>query len=340
MRILVVKHGALGDVVRTAFILRPLVEKYGAATKIDWITDANSVPLLAWNPYISSIVVLGATECVPMGDKTIVVSSISTDTYYDWVISLDDEYRAADIASSISCKKLTGAYVSNGTVCYTDDSARWFDMGLISRHGKAEADRLKKNNKLSHKEILENILDIKIEKPLFLLSPENTKPLIINKKSLPAIGLNLGAGRRWESKKLSSLQADALVERLIRDSWEPYLFCGPEDEEYISGIVKRSRKPIQLVRPKTTQEYAAWIACMDCVISSDSLGMHLAIAQSIPTVAFFAPTSAAEIEMFGRGAKVTSEASDYCTYKSVVDTTTITADRIISALYELRESYQ
>ena len=70
-------------------------------------------------------------------------------------------------------------------------------------------------------------------------------------------------------------------------------------------------------------------------VTSDSLGMHIAIARGIPVVAFFAPTSAAEIDLFGAGEKVISTAPDYCSYRPDADNSTITAGRLGEAVLRL-----
>ncbi len=49
-------------------------------------------------------------------------------------------------------------------------------------------------------------------------------------------------------------------------------------------------------------------------------------------VAFFAPTSAAEIELYGRGAKVASTAPDACSYRPDADNSTVTVERLLDAI--------
>ena len=63
--------------------------------------------------------------------------------------------------------------------------------------------------------------------------------------------------------------------------------------------------------------------------SSDSLAMPLAISQRVPIVAFFAPTSASEIDDFGLVWKVVSSADDYCSYLKDSDNRSITAARLL-----------
>ncbi len=81
-------------------------------------------------------------------------------------------------------------------------------------------------------------------------------------------------------------------------------------------------------------EFAALIKNLDYLISSDSLALHLAIAQKIKNLSFYAPTSAQEIGTFGTGIKIQSTADDYCSYKKDADNTTITVERICNAFYE------
>ena len=46
---------------------------------------------------------------------------------------------------------------------------------------------------------------------------------------------------------------------------------------------------------------------VDVVVTGDSLGMHMAIALGKHVVAFFGPTSAPEIDLYGRGVKLVSD---------------------------------
>ena len=57
MNILIIKIGALGDVVRTSFIAQALKEKYNSNNpKIFWITSDKAKPLFINNPYIYRII--------------------------------------------------------------------------------------------------------------------------------------------------------------------------------------------------------------------------------------------------------------------------------------------
>ena len=53
-RILIIKTGALGDVLRTTVLLEGLIEK-NVHPRITWITKRNAAPLLQNNPYIDEL---------------------------------------------------------------------------------------------------------------------------------------------------------------------------------------------------------------------------------------------------------------------------------------------
>ena len=79
---------------------------------------------------------------------------------------------------------------------------------------------------------------------------------------------------------------------------------------------------------RSVLDYAAKIKACDFIISTDSLGLHLAISQAVPNISFYAPTSAAEIDTFGTGTKLTSSTDDYCSYSVNADNSSITANKI------------
>lgn len=60
------------------------------------------------------------------------------------------------------------------------------------------------------------------------------------------------------------------------------------------------------VKFETPKDYINWINSCDIIVTSDSLGMHIALALEKKVVALFGETSRNEIEMYGRGVKLSS----------------------------------
>ena len=213
-------------------------------------------------------------------------------------------------------------------------------MGIHSRYGLAKADQLKKLNTKSHCQIFSKIFNVdNVEPNIFF--PEFDIDLygsdIVNKK---LIGINAFAGGRWKSKQLDSNQLEQLVKELVTDdSFVEYgvvlIGQGDDFQENKALIDRNNYSSDKIVAADTSSslfELINLIGKLNILISSDSLAMHLAIAQKVKTVAFFSPTSAVEIDGFGVCEKIQSRLSDYCSYKSDSDNSDITADRILVKL--------
>lgn len=324
--ILIIKYGALGDVIRSAYILPGIKNKY-PDSQITWITSESAFDLLKFNPYIDRLI----------SDKNKIELHGNE---FDWLISLEDEPSYYEIANKIKFNKISGAYEKDSKMYYTEDMSLWFDMGLISKFGKEKADELKKENKLNHSEIFEKSLSIEIKSPTFFNDPlveEQAQFKLQSSKN--KIGLNLSSGKRWTSKALKETEAVVLIEKLLSIGNSIYLLGGVDDLSYNISLknIFSDNPNVIILKPMSILEFASIIKTMDFIISSDTMALHLAISQNIKTVSFYAPTSAVEIDVFNTGKKVASTSDDYCSYKKETDNSSITADRIFTELLKLQK---
>lgn len=346
--ILILKTAALGDVLRTTSILEGLHERH-APCRVTWLTAPGAVDLVRTHPLVHEVVAFDARAPHGSPSKAGALERLQR-TRWTRVISLDDEEPLCALASSLATDSLSGACLdAGGKRAYTDDVAPWFDMGLLSRLGKAEADRLKVENRRSHPEIYAAMLGIRMGKPKLVL-PRAALDFAAAWRARngvegrrPLIGLNTGAGGRWVSKQLSEERtvelAGALARELgPREGRATFVLLGGEAETERNRRIREglARVPtgLSFADAGTTNallDFAALVAGLDLLITSDSLALHMAIAADVPVVAFFAPTSAAEIELYGRGEKVLSTASDYASYRPDADNATITVPRLVEA---------
>ncbi len=339
--ILILKTGALGDVLRTTSIL-PGLRKCFPAARIEWVTAPAARDLVAAHPE------LAAVHLVSPKDEASVAELGHELAQRAWghVISLDDEEPLCRLASSLKATRLSGAYLDgDGQRVYSVDVAPWFDMGLLSVHGKQVADRMKVENTRSHAEIYAEMLDVPMGRPALPLSTasvEHAKSFYKRVQAAPGaklIGLNTGAGGRWTSKQLSVECVAAFAAELVAASEHTLHFIvlgGPEEAERNRGLCAAlsEARGVSFSDAGTDNamlDFAALVDGLDLLVTSDSLALHLAVARETPLVAFFAPTSAAEIELFGLGEKVQSTAPDYCSYKRDADTSTLTPERLVAA---------
>lgn len=312
MDILVIKLGALGDVIRTTAILPGLKAKYRGCS-IDWVTKKGSYDFLLNNKFLRRIFLIEDAKSLPK---------------YDLVISLDDDYEICELASRTG-SKIIGSCLENGKKTYTQDSSEWFDMGLLSKFGKKKADELKSKNKKTYQQIMYEILGLEYRKqePMLALDRKYTdfgsdfaERHSIRKSDI-FIGINTGAGGRWEDKKLGIEKTAELIDKLSQiKNARILLFGGPEE-------IKRNAKIKELAKTKVIDagcnnsllEFASLVGLCSVIVTSDSLALHIGVALKKKVVAFFCPTPSAEIELYGRGIKILPKIGCLACYKPKCD---------------------
>jgi heptosyltransferase-2 len=204
--------------------------------------------------------------------------------------------------------------------------------------GKARADELKKLNQRGHADIFKEVFEVPSVRPEFHGNPRLERWAMEEFRAPgPLIGINPCAGGRWPSKELRLEELNSLVDAILagdtpfgQDCTVVLIGAGPDRRRNLELASRRAGRRILV--PDTDDSVlrlAAVISRLDAMITSDSLAMHLAISQRIPTLAFFAPTSAREIDDFGVVTKVISTAADYCSYRKDSDNSSITAVRLI-----------
>lgn len=315
--ILILKLGALGDVLRTTFLPGLYIHKYPSA-EITWVTDHNAVSLLKGHPSIQRIVAFQDTAA----------RDALKQEQFDLVISLDDEREACAFASTLQTKELHGAYLAeDGAVQYTASVEPWFGMGLLrpaELGGKQKADQLKAANRRTFQDIFTNMLGLSSvvrtvadTKPeLYLTLDElNAGHNFLEQHGLLSshliIGINAGAGIRWQLKWLSEEKTAALADALVPKYQATILLLGGVDEternKRIHQLCKEQTHVVFVQPSLSVRHFASIVNCCDLVIASDSLALHISLALQKQTVAFFGPTSPWEIEMFGLGKRVYKE---------------------------------
>jgi lipopolysaccharide heptosyltransferase II len=177
-KIVIIKLGALGDVVRTTPLLRAL------QGKVIWVTSESAVPLLKDNSHIARLVRFEQAAQTLRGEE------------FDIVMNLEDELPAASLASSLRARTLVGAFLDQGRIAYSPSAAPWFDMSLISKFGKAKADELKMQNRRSYQDFLFEMVGRHFQGEEYVLTPPpNHQPV------QGCVGIEARAGAVWPMKR-------------------------------------------------------------------------------------------------------------------------------------------
>ena len=207
---LIVKLGAMGDVLRTTSILRVL------DGPVTWVTRTASLPLLAGIPQIAEVVPLEAAGCL-------------RGRHFDLAACLDDEPEACRILDQVTWNRRVGAWLEDGHVRYTTEAAPWYDMGLVSRFGKERADELKRLNRRSYQEYLFEMFGRRFagEEYVFGYAPHDFRTT--------RVGVEMRADPRWQWKRW--IRYPELVERLRASGFEVVVFeQRPDLRDFIADV--------------------------------------------------------------------------------------------------------
>lgn len=310
-RLLIIKLDAMGDVLRTTALL-PVLAVARPGVAITWVTRRESTPLLERNPYITEVFEYGPDALLQLQTRS-----------FDRVINLDAGKTSAALANMANAKQKDGFVLDPlGYVQPTNAAARtWLEMGVF--------DDLKRQGARTYQDLMLEIIGCSGAEHRYVLelSEEERERGRAHLQrlgvdlSLPVIGLNTGAGHRWQLKQWREEGYLELIERLAkRRSVQFVLLGGPEERERHQRLLSRSRVPlIDSGCDNPVRHFAAIVAACNLVVAGDTLAMHLALALGRRAVILFGPTSSAEIEMYGMGEKVVPKMDCLVCYKPTCD---------------------
>jgi len=288
METLILKLGATGDVVRTSTLLRRL------PGNVSWVTAAKNVALLT-----------GARENI----RSVAWEQRArfADQPYDLVINLEDTLEVAQFLQTLQCARIFGASLAgNGALQYSDDSHGWFDLSLISRFGKAEADHLKLLNRRTYQELIFEGLNLGFAGEKYIL-PEPAKTGLTGD-----VAISRAAGPVWPMK-----------------NWAYYDALKLELEKL--GLTVN-----ELPQRATLLEHLGDVAGHRCLVSGDSLPMHLALGTGTRCVTLFTCTSPWEIYDYGLQQKIISPLLSQFFYQRGRDERAMTAISVEEVFHAVR----
>ena len=180
-------------------------------------------------------------------------------------------------------------------------------------------DQLKfKDNKRTGLDILAETwnLDYQQDGYVFELTEEENKfcQSVKNTLGIPehsfVLGFNTGCSNVYPHKKMTVEQHIALINRVKDlDNTTILLLGGREDTERNQEIKKRAgASVIETPMNEGLRRGFLYENLCDCVVTGDTLGMHMAIALKKQVVVWFGVSCGVEIELYGRGIKIFSEA--------------------------------
>lgn len=294
-RILIIKLGAIGDVIRTTPLLTKLRQEYPQA-EISWLTYYPEV-------------VPSDVDRVFRYDLKDILSLLATD--FDIVYNLDKDREVCSLATMLNAGVKKGFCLSEGKCSPIDESARhkWL-TGLfddVSRH----------NTKSYPQEIFE-ICGFTFSGEEYILRDIDDTAFKDLKKKETLIGLNTGCGGRWNTRLWPEEFWVALARKLAGRSVEVLLLGGPDEDEKnrriaeASGCMYLGHFPIET--------FVALMGKCDLIVTGVTMALHIAIGLKKRIVLLNNIFNKNEFELYNLGTVIEPEVDCLCCYRTSCET--------------------
>ncbi len=274
--ILIIKLGALGDVIRTTPLLHRLKTEYPSA-RIWWVTLSPEII-----PRIVDVVLPLNAEHFPSLQAT----------HFDIIFNLDKDREACGLMASLSADKKKGYTLVNGKPSPIDeDAVHKFMTGVF--------DDLNKANTKSYPEEIFEICGFRFSGERYILDLDETGISWKLPRKKKIIGLNTGCGGRWTSRLWAEKNWVALSKKLKKAGYVPLLLGGEQEHEKNKRIAKKSGAAYPGHFP--LKQFISLVNQCDLVVTAVTMAMHITIGLDKKIVLFNNIFNKHEFELYGLG---------------------------------------
>lgn len=296
-RILLIKLGAIGDVIRTTPLLHKLKATYPRA-RITWLTHTPEV--------VPSVV----DEILPWTLQSLV--SLRS-VHFDVLINLDKDREACALAAQLSADRKQGFILRDRLPAPADQAAEHkYQTGVF--------DDLSKANTKSYLEEMFEICGFRFDGERYMLDSFSSRGYSwkLNKKK-PIVGLNTGCGGRWVSRLWDDRNWSALAKGLKKKGYTVVLLGGEQEHAKNKKLAKQSGALYAGHFP--LPQFINLVDQCSLVVTGVTMALHISIGLGKPTVLMNNIFNRHEFELYGNGTIVEPSLSCQCFYQSVCTNT-------------------
>jgi heptosyltransferase-2 len=329
--ILVVHLGALGAVVRSTSLLRAIKRKF-PSSMITWVTDAPAHQLLKNHPAIDRVQTSSESDLLQLGALEFEVGFV-----------IDKSLKAVGIARRTQIDQIYGfkADAKTGAILPATAAAEeLWELGLYNHkkffvNKKPETQLMIEALELGEYQRDDYWLPLSVNEAQ---EAQNRKAAWRGNKKL-LLGINTGCSPVIPYKKLTVQFQREIIQEVLKQfsDVQIVLLGGPEDTER-NRLIALDLNVISTDTEKGLRDGLISVAACDAVITGDSLGMHMAIAQKKTVIAWFGPTCAHEIELYDRGEAVLTKSPCSPCWKRSCDKANMCYDQV--SLEELVNAFK
>ncbi len=277
--ILIIKLGAIGDVIRTTPLLHALRKEHPGAY-IYWLT---------YTP-----------EIVPQGfvQRSLAVTpeniELLKNIEFNWLINLDKDPIAIALGASVKAKKKSGFTL--------DKFGHAIPIGTKAEEHKWLTGLFDDLNQTNSKHYVEEIFDIagfKFKEEEYIIDLLPSEEQFNIDKTKQVVGLNTGCGGRWVSRLWPTEYWIKLAKDLQATGYEVVLLGGKQEDEKNTSIQKASGAKYFGYFPLPV--FVNLMNECDIIVSAVSMAMHIAIGLKKQLVLFNNIFNKNEFYLYNRG---------------------------------------
>lgn len=290
--ILIIKLGAIGDVIRTTPLVRKYKELYPNC-KITWLTL--SPDILPKNEI---------HEILPFNLQSITYLQHAE---FDIAINLDKEKEACALLKQVVAKEKFGFTLINNTPApFNSFALHKFTTGVFDSESKA--------NTLSYCEEIFEICGLKYERLEYLLDNHADKGFDWSEinRTKKIVGLNTGCGGRWTTRLWPLEYFSELSKKLLEQGYEVILLGGEQENERNKEISFQSGAKYLGFFP--LEQFISLIDQCDLIVTQVTMGMHLTLGLQKKIVLMNNIFNPHEFDLFDRGEIIQPNKECQCFY--------------------------
>lgn len=289
-RILIIKLGAAGDVIRSTPILRRLRKEFPDSS-VTWLTDQ--------------------IQFVPDEvDEKLEYSARSIPWIYtrafDLCINLDKEKEAIALCESVKASKKCGFGMDEF------GKAKPLDARAEDKFLTGIFDDISKRNMKSYVQEIFDICGYTFEGEEYIVDNHSTAHWEFGDGKGSVVGLNTGCGRRWPSRLWPVSYWCELAEK-VRLAGMRYVWLGGPDEEQKNKELQ-AKAGGAYFGTLPIREFTGLVNACDIVVTQVTMALHLAIGLKKKVVLMNNIFNKNEFELYGRGVIIEPDISCGCYY--------------------------
>ncbi len=275
-RILIIKLGARGDVIRTTPLLHKFKTEY-PNSEITWLTHT---PEFVPRKWVDRIMTFNLPNIVTLQAEN-----------FDLLINLDKDPEACALANIVAAKTKKGYWLHDGKPSPIDnDAVHKYMTGIDDTQ-----------NKTNTKNYIEEIFEIcgyswKGEEYILEMPPSKLHLPAFGK---PVIGLSTGVGVRWKTRLWSVAHWIDLARKLQENGYSVLLLGGADEHE--QNLVIAEHSGATYLGHYSLNDFVHLVNACDIVVTAVTMTMHIAIALKKKLLLFVNIFPQVEFELYGLG---------------------------------------